>query len=102
MMDKTPESIGPGSYKINEAFRRLNGKKGTHKMQKQQVNEGYFEIVNNAKVFQPKYLNKKERQIIEKAKAHYGCQLNESKLLFKGLRQKSCENQSLKSRNTVI
>lgn len=88
--DRTPERVGPGCYQIEEAIKKLKSKPGAAvRMAKLIINEGYFEVVNDCRVFQPKYLKKNEQHIIQMAKSAYGMKMNESILLYKGLRQNS-------------
>eukprot|EP00347_Sterkiella_histriomuscorum_P000517 403375544 len=69
---RTGPAVGPGSYAIQESLKKLKQKPCMALFtQTQIVDEQYYELVNNIRVLQPKYLKSKERKVFEKSIHEY-------------------------------
>ena len=67
MAKRTGQSVGPGSYKIAEVIDMLKKKPCMAKLSKTFLkNEDRYEIVNNIRVLQPKYLRGPEKIMFER------------------------------------
>jgi len=63
MADRTPTSVGPGAYQVREATAKLKQKPCMVKLSHPVLHdEQCYELVNNLRVFQPKYLKPRERK----------------------------------------
>ena len=67
MAKRTSEGVGPGSYAIAKVIDILKKKPCMAKLSQTFLkNEDRYEVVNNIRVLQPKYLRGPERSIYEK------------------------------------
>ncbi len=67
MIGQTDFKVGPGTYKPETSLDRLKAKPCMAKMQPSVIlREDCYEVVNNIKVLQPKYLKESERKMLNK------------------------------------
>ena len=62
-LTRTSQSVGPGSYNIDNYYKKFRGKACAVRFHKPMLGEENYDMIDYSKIFQPRYKEQKDRML---------------------------------------